>query len=322
MKAFVYTSIISLVASLFLLTSSPAEDKKTVDIPQYLQDMAVTIRSHGSEGSGAIKQTKDGQVWIWTCGHVIKSLRKSRESPDHKTVIEFDDAKVVQVQTEDGRKVGEFNFDAEVIRYSDADHGDDLALLRLRTKKFKPAASVKFYLDKEMPTVGTDLYHCGSLLGTLGSNSVTTGIISQKGRVLNNIVYDQTNCATFPGSSGGIVSLKKDGRYIGMLVRGAGETFGLYVPVRRMRAWAKKVGVEFAMDDDLPIPSAEELKKKPIDDSVVAVNDKAAAMVRKEFPTKEHRLDGQPRQFYIHRIAVPEQIKAMPIETKDEPREE
>lgn len=315
MKTLTYLTIVSYSLILTLFMSLPViqadEKPKELDVPQYLQDIAVTIRAATSEGSGAIRQTKDGQVWIWTCGHVVRSLRKERESPDHKTIIEFDDAKVVQVQTEDGRKVGESNFDAEVIRYSDGDHGADLALLRLRTKKFKPAASVKFYMDKTIPAVGAELLHCGSLLGTLGSNSITNGIVSQRGRVLNGVIYDQTNCATFPGSSGGIVSLKKDGRYIGMLVRGAGESFGLYIPIRRMREWAKKVGVEFAIDDSLPVPTNELLKKKPIDDSVTSIDARAAAKIMKDYPTKEHKLYRQA-----------EQIHAMPDEIIEKPRKQ
>jgi hypothetical protein len=245
----------------------------TAEVAQYLQDISVTIRAQtegggGAEGSGVLKVTKDGQVWVWTCGHLVKHLRTTRKSPDEKTIVEFSDAKLIKVLVEDGRKVGESNFDAEVIRYSDADYGEDLALLRLRTKRYTPQSSVVFYLDKSIPAIGTDLLHCGSLLGEMGSNSVTSGIVSQHGRLINKVVFDQTNATSFPGSSGGIVCLRSDGRYVGMLVRGAGEGFSLYVPVRRIQDWAKKVGVEFAMNDAVPVPTDEDLFKKPVDDSV------------------------------------------------------
>jgi hypothetical protein len=263
------------------------------DVPQYLQDVSVTIDAGSSEtghaqGSGVFKVTKDNQVWVWTCGHLIEHARTTRKGDDGKPVVEFQDVKIIKILTEEGRKVGELTFDAEVIRYSNANHGEDLALLRLRSKVFHPPQSVNFYLDSKIPIIGTRLMHCGSLLGSLGSNSVTNGIVSQNGRVLfNGIIFDQTNAASFPGSSGGIICLEKDGRYIGMLVRGAGETFGLYVPVRRMHVWAKKVGVEFAMDDRLSVPSDDVLKKKPIDDAfnVVAADAKPHKHAR-EFPTK------------------------------------
>lgn len=257
------------------------------DVPQYLQDISVTIRAPNpsgfgvAEGSGVFKITKDGQVWIWTCGHLIAHLRTERKNSEGKTIIEFADAKIIKVLTEDGRKVGELNFDAEVIRYSHAEYGEDLALLRLRSKKYKPAASTIFYTEKTIPRIGAKLMHCGSLLGQLGSNSVTNGIVSQVGRVLfNDVIFDQTNATSFPGSSGGIVCLEKDGRYVGMLVRGAGETFSLYVPVRRMINWAKKVGVEFAIDDAKAVPTDEELRKRPVDDSLKLVDTEKKAVMK------------------------------------------
>jgi hypothetical protein len=79
-------------------------------------------------------------------------------------------------------------------------------------------------------------------------------------------VYDQTTCTAFPGSSGGGVFLE-DGRYYGMVVRGAGETFNLIVPQRRLLSWAKKVKVEFALNHDVKCPACDdELKTLPIED--------------------------------------------------------
>lgn len=277
----------------FLNAAGPIVELKIdeKDVPQYLEDVSVTIRSTNSEGSGVLRTTKDGQVWVWTCGHVIQSLRNERTTADKKTIVEFNDAKVVKIIAEDGRKVAEMNFDAEVIRYSDSEYGEDLALLRLRTKKFKPSASTLFYLDDKIPSIGSKLMHCGSLLGTLGSNSVTTGIVSQQGRILSGIVYDQTNCATFPGSSGGIICLEKDGRYIGMLVRGSGETFGLYVPIRRMHKWAKKVGVEFTLTDTLPVPAEDVLRNRQIDDSLWSKEPRPMRDGKKLWPTKERKVN-------------------------------
>jgi hypothetical protein len=181
-----------------------------------------------------------------------------------RTLVEFQDAKIVKTLIDNGRTVGRIEIDAEVIRYSDADHGEDLALLRVRKKDFIKT-SAKFYLDEKIPVLGTRLLHVGSLLGQQGSNSMTTGIMSQHGRLIGKTVYDQTTVTAFPGSSGGGVYLE-DGRYVGMLVRGAGEGFNLIVPARRMRAWAKKAGVEWALDKRVAVPPIEELKKMPIED--------------------------------------------------------
>lgn len=260
------------------------------DVPQYLQDISVTISCGNYQGSGVLFVSKDGQTWVWTCGHLVEGVRTEREATadtGHKTVVEFADAKIIKVLTEDGRKVGEHTLDAEVVRYSNATFGEDLALLRIRSKKFKAYASAQFWLDEKIPPIGTELYHCGSLMGLVGSNSLTSGIISQQGRVfLRDKIFDQTTCTAFPGSSGGIVCDKKSGKYVGMLTRGAGEGFNLIVPVRRMKVWAAKVGIEFAMNPELDVPTDDKLKEQPIDDAVgrvVKVHNEKEQKVLKTF---------------------------------------
>ncbi len=243
------------------------------DIANYLQDISVTIKSNSGTGSGALKTRKDkcgNKInFVWTAGHVVDGLRKTRQVVDPltgtpRTIVEFDDAKVVKEVFEEGRNVGRIEFDAEVIRYSDADNGEDLALLKLRKKNFVDC-SVVFYLDEQIPPIGTHLLHVGSLLGQMGSNSMTDGMMSQHGRLINKKIFDQTTVAAFPGSSGGGVYLD-NGAYIGMVVRGAGETFNLIVPIRRLKDWAKKAKVEWALNDNVPLPTNEELMKLPIED--------------------------------------------------------
>lgn len=248
-------------------------------IVQHLQNVSVTIKAGNAEGSGFIKTRsvkvgeKDEAVsYVWTAAHVVAGLRKTRTVIDAKsgtprTLVEFDDASIVQELNESGRRVGEVKMDAQVVRYSNADTGEDLALLLIRKRNFvAPTVSVQFYADA-MPPVGTELYHVGSLLGQMGACSLTTGIVSQYGRVLpNGKTFDQSSAVAFPGSSGGLLSIKSDGRVAGMLVRGAGEGFNLFVPVRRMRDWAKRVGCEFALDDAVAVPTDAELFGTAIED--------------------------------------------------------
>ena len=78
-------------------------------------------------------------------------------------------------------------------------------------------------------------------------------------------MFDQTTCTAFPGSSGGGVYLKSDARYVGMLVRGAGEGFNLIVPVRRMIDYCEKHKIMWALDRSIPMPSEDDLKKLPIE---------------------------------------------------------
>ena len=256
-------------ATLALIFASPAAAAEPEIVP-HLQNISVTIKAGFSEGSGVIFK-REKHSFVWTAAHVVAGLRKERRAVDAKTgatktVVEFEDAKVVKVLVEDGRTVGRYELDAEVIKYSDADHGQDLALLRVRAKG-QFAEGTKFYKSEKPPQLGTKLYHVGSLLGELGGNSLTDGIVSQRGRLINKTIYDQTNATSFPGSSGGGIYEAATGKYVGMLVRGAGEGFSLYVPVRRMRDWSRKVKVDWAMDETIKMPGAEPWKNLPIEDA-------------------------------------------------------
>lgn len=276
-----------LLATCLVLAAQPATPQKSTpqvltaeqkalpkNVPQYLQDISVTIKADRAEGSGVITNI-NGINYVLTCGHVVEHLRKTRtvvgNDGSAKLVVEFEDAVVVKELVEEGRTVGEMRFTAEVLRYSDAEHGEDLAVLRVRKKNLSPHR-VLFYLDKDkegkvgIPAIGTDLYHVGSLLGQSGSNSMTTGIYSQVGRLYKGTIYDQTTCAAFPGSSGGGVYLK-DGRYVGQIVRGAGETFNLIVPARRLHAWAVKTGVDFVLNPEVGVPDESVLRSLPIESS-------------------------------------------------------
>jgi hypothetical protein len=242
-----------------LLLLSLAFVAKADETTQHLLDVSVTVKSGSGQGSG-VMFSRDGHTFVWTAAHVVDNLRKSRTvtiNGSPKTVIEFDDAAIVQEFKEGGRRIGETKMDAKVLRYSDAEYGEDLALLLIRKSNFTQATA-KFYLEDEIPEIGTKLYHVGSLLGQFGSNSLTTGVIAQTGRVLalgKDTVFDQTTATAFPGSSGGGVFLQNDGRYVGMLVRGAGEGFNFIVPVRRLQTWAKDAKVEWAINPAIALPA-------------------------------------------------------------------
>jgi hypothetical protein len=263
---------------LSLSTSVFSEKKKSrKEIAKYLQDISVTIKAEGeyskSEGSGVlITRNIEGEkiTFVWTCGHAVSNLRDVRTviaDGANKKVVEFDDVQIIKELVEGGRRVGEIKMDAVVIKYSDADDGEDLALLMVRAKDYgKDNAS--FYLNNDDPIVpiGTQLFHVGSLLGQMGANSMTSGIVSQIGRIHGKVEFDQTTVTAFPGSSGGGVYLQ-DGKYVGMLVRGAGEQFNLMVPIRRMKKWAVKNDLLWALDPEEEMPSMEDIKKIPVEDS-------------------------------------------------------
>lgn len=247
------------------------------DISSYLQNISVTVTAKGGSGSGVIftreiqAGSKSKKVnFVWTAAHVLEGLRSVRTfiDPDGhvKKTVEFQDAEIKKKIIESGRTMGQLVLDAKVIKYSDAKTGEDLALLMIRKSDFVQD-TLKFHEDKDgvgLP-LGTQLFHVGSLLGEDGSNSMTTGIMSQVGRTVSlsggpKTLFDQTTVTAFPGSSGGGV-FSTDGKYIGMLVRGAGETFNLIVPVRRIRKWAEGENLLWAMDPDAKAPSMDDIEK-------------------------------------------------------------
>lgn len=265
--------LLALLFSVFATMGLKAASAETVNVPEYLQEISVTIETETGSGSGVLftRKATDGTVqnFVWTAAHVVVGNRTVRDivaaDGSTRTVVEFTDVHVVQELHQNSRRVGRVDMDAEVIKFSDSETGEDLALLHIRKSGFS-TATVHFYIEKNPPELGSELYHVGSLLGAMGANSLTTGIISQQGRVIKGKLYDQTTVTAMPGSSGGGVFLKTDGRYIGMLVRGASDTFNLIVPSRRIEEFVKRTKIEWAFDPSKPFPTDEAMKKIPVED--------------------------------------------------------
>ena len=272
---------------------TPKERRVVAD---HLQDISVTIRSEDdyrkSEGSGVlITREIDGEkvTFVWTCAHVVENLRTVRaiiEDGQPRKVVEFDDVQIIKELVEGGRRVGEIKMDATVVKFSDADDGEDLALLMVRARDYGKA-SAKFYLSKDEPIIpiGTQLFHVGSLLGQMGANSMTSGIISQVGRIHGKVEFDQTTVTAFPGSSGGGVYLQ-NGEYVGMIVRGAGEGFNLMVPVRRIERWAKRHNIMWALDPKLRAPPVEDIRALPVESTGKKDSDKTDKKRMSDFEIK------------------------------------
>jgi hypothetical protein len=267
-----------LVAFVLLATTAFAA------VPDDLQGVSVTIKAANSQGSGSIvtRQIGDDTVsFVWTAAHVVDGLRTTRSvivNGNTKILVEYKDAEIVQELQQDGRRIGEVKYEAKVIKVSDADYGEDLALLMVRRKNAYPLSiSTKFKTDKNyIPAIGTKLVHVGSLLGQFGANSFTNGLISQTGRTLagkgaNVKVFDQTTVTAFPGSSGGGVFLEDTGDYVGMLTQGVQKLqgFNFIVPVRRIHEWATASNIEWAIDPNVPMPSLKGIESIPVEDAGV-----------------------------------------------------
>jgi hypothetical protein len=251
-------------------------------IPDDLQAISVTIKAGTSQGSGSIvtRQIENDTVsFVLTAAHVVDGLRTTRSvivNGNTKTLVEYKDAEIIQELQQDGRRIGEVKYEAKIIKVSDADYGEDLALLMVRRKNAYPLSmSTKFKTDKNyIPAIGTKLVHVGSLLGQFGANSFTNGLISQTGRTLtmkgaNVKVFDQTTVTAFPGSSGGGVFLEDTGDYIGMLTQGIPQAqgFNFIVPVRRIHGWATIASIEWVVDPSAKMPTIKEINGITVEDS-------------------------------------------------------
>lgn len=255
-----------------------------VNLAEHLQNISVMVGTTNGSGSGVIitRNVKVGDKeetinFIWTAAHVIEALRNTRTTivnGQPSQIIEFKDPYIVKELVESGRRVGELRMECTVIKYSDANNGEDLALLMVRKRNFIQD-SATFYLDGDMIVKpGTALVHVGSLKGQIGANSFTTGVLSQVGRVLNlgnsNVVFDQSTVTAFPGSSGGGVFLSDNGKYIGMLVRGSGEQFNFIVPIRRMKSFCEKNNMLWSIDESQKMPTLEEILSINVEGDAVA----------------------------------------------------
>lgn len=257
-----------------------------------LQKVSVNVlcpdnyRSNGAQGSGTVfLSTVNGQpsTWIVTAYHVIKGLRKVLSVIDAegntKKVVSFRDAQIIQERLLNGRIVGELKFDALVIN---VDQRRDIALLRVRDGSFSKLGAT-FYLDKEIPCAGTELYHCGAPGGksTGGTCSLTMGIVSRIGVRIPDFgggskhgVFDQTDTAALGGSSGGLLALKSDGRFIGMITLGlrGGDNFHWYVPARAILDWATEIDAAWLFNPSLDRPTEDDIDGIPLENTNVRFN--------------------------------------------------
>lgn len=240
--------------SLVLCFSLVAQELPVNPVIEKLKSISVTVEAGEDSGSGIVVHRED-YCFVLTCYHVVESLRVTKKVKE-KEEISWKDCKVVQKTIQDGRVVGETSQEAEILK---ADKVEDLALLLLRQKKaFREG--VTFYLGEQIPPIGTKLFHVGSPLGEIGSQSVIPGFYSAHGRVLNKVIFDSISCNAFPGSSGGAVTLE-DGRWVGMILKGRDGGFVLIKPVRSLKEWTKKQKINFLLDHNEKIPDLDELRK-------------------------------------------------------------
>ena len=258
--------VLSLILSLQSFVLADPTTKPSV--PVQLQAGTVMVSSENGYGTGVIV-TRGDTSYVWTDGHVVEDARYVIKFIDPKTGKRgkrygFEDVYVIQDEKQGGNIIGSHRYAAKVIRYSGMRTGKDLALLEIR-KKNAFSANVLFAVEDTAPDIGTPIWHFGCFHGPQGRFSLSQGIISYVGREKDSKEYDQVTCTHFTGSSGGGV-FDNQARCLGLIDWTLGETYGLMTPVRVIREWAKKVGVEFAMDPTAIVPTDEQLHLYPVDD--------------------------------------------------------
>ncbi len=130
-----------------------------------------------------------------------------------------------------------------------SDKNNDLALLKIDGASALPVATLG---DSDAAEVGDSVVAIGNALALVGGPTVTTGIISAKGRTLGNLDgLIQTDAAINPGNSGG------------PLVDTTGQVIGINTAVLRDPggSGAGAEGIGFAIAANTIKPVVDELRK-------------------------------------------------------------
>ena len=186
-----------------------SETLTTVELVEQLRPSVVNVQTEGGAGTGFII---DGDGHIVTNNHVIE--------------INGQVARNISVSLTGGSE-----FDAEVVG---RDPPTDIAVLRIDADDLVP---VPLGNSSEL-RVGQDVVAMGNALNLPGGPTVTTGVASALGRVIQGGGIEipdaiQTDAAINPGNSGGPL-VTMDGRVVGIttaVIRGQAEGIGLAISI-------------------------------------------------------------------------------------------
>lgn len=267
-----------MLASLLVFAGVDAcVNAQNVEVAKRLQAASVLIqvgpKDDPTSGSGTVFQ-HDGETYVWTNDHVVDEARATKEVNvlGTKTVVTtISQVRVSQKLT--GKSV-ELTTTGEIVRYSDIQTGQDIALLKLPKDNPFKSVSTTFKESDEPPPIGTEVYVVGCPGGDDQRQSVCAGIIAYNDREMTYTIrktvmngwfkvvekkevnprfFDQTDTVVAPGNSGGGVFDRETGEFLGILSRRyESNGSGLFIPIRRIREWARTEGVEWALENPQP----------------------------------------------------------------------
>lgn len=117
----------------------------------------------------------------------------------------------------------------------------DIAVLRIVDSNMLDVDSVDFYSGIDRIPIGSEVLHCGNILGRL-PESLTQGVVSHNSRVSG--FYLQLDLYAFFGSSGGGVYSKDTGECVGMVRSIYRPNITMAMSVEFMRIWARGRGLD------------------------------------------------------------------------------
>ena len=119
-------------------------------------------------------------------------------------------------------------------------NGIDLAIIKL--DKLPSKVNSLSFADFEKVKIGQSVYVIGNSLGY--GSCITSGIVSDKSRVVNGSSLLMTDCAVNSGNSGGPM-FNSDGKIIGVIVSGITKAEGMNFAIKGddVRNWVTKNGV-------------------------------------------------------------------------------
>lgn len=226
MKRFLVGGVVAVFLGLAAHGIMVYRDGSPLPIEHNIATTVTVITPDGGSGTGTIVR-KGVRTYCWTAHHVVDG---------HKKVQIYQ--KIIDQKTGFYKEVAT----GATVVFSTDTKDCDIAILEVHDGGRWPV-SARF--AEEGPAMGDRVHHIGSFLGVNGTGSISRGNIAHIGR---NRQLDQVSIIAFPGSSGGPL-FNNRGEVTGFVVQYIPDRQGiwLYVPIRKIRDWAKRHNKEWAL---------------------------------------------------------------------------